>query len=86
MFGVFYYDDSYKMDTAKPVLFDFSDKELINVRPVLWSLFLIRIPSIKQPKIQKIVAKKGINPSNLIEMLDIFGEKSFKNPYLLVHQ
>jgi hypothetical protein len=49
----------------------------------LWPFFIIRIPSLKQPKVQKIISKEEIDSTSQVELLKRFGEKSISNPFQL---
>ena len=50
----------------------------------LWPFFQIRIPGLKQPAIQEIIAKENIDKNNEVALLKRFGYKSISNPYELV--
>jgi HipA-like protein len=49
----------------------------------LWPFFLIRIPGLKQPAIQKIIKEENIDTTNELELLKRFGKKTISNPYEL---
>ena len=49
----------------------------------LWPFFRIRIPGLKQPKIQNIIEHENIDIKNEVLLLKRFGKKTIANPYLL---
>lgn len=51
----------------------------------LWPFFLIRIPGLKQPAVQKIVKEKAINPASEVELLRAFGQRTIANPFELTY-
>jgi len=50
----------------------------------LWPFFQIRIPGLKQPAIQEILAGENIDQNNEVALLKRFGKKTISNPYVLV--
>lgn len=62
----------------------FSDLNKTYKSESLWPFFQIRIPGLKQPAIQEILAKEKIDQSNEVALLKRFGQKTITNPYKLV--
>jgi HipA-like protein len=79
----FAYSDDFKNQEQIPPLPDFPDVDKIYTNEELWPFFIIRIPSLKQPKVQKIISKEEIDSSSQVELLKRFGEKSISNPFQL---
>ncbi len=79
----FSYSDSFKNQAQLPPLPDFPDVQKVYTKDELWPFFIIRIPSLKQPKVQKIISKENIDASSQVELLKRFGEKSISNPFQL---
>ena len=61
----------------------FPDLNKIYKSETLWPFFQIRIPGLKQPAIQEILAKEKIDKANEVALLKRFGNKSISNPYEL---
>ena len=81
----FKYSNAFKnQDKIKPLL-DFPNIDKEYTSEELYPFFLNRIPSPKQPKVQKAIEKKEItDANNQVELLTLFGRKSISNPFLLV--
>lgn len=80
---IFTYSEEFKNQDKINPLPDFPDVEKKYRNDELWPFFLIRIPSLKQPKVQKIISKEEIDSSSQVELLKRFGEKSISNPFQL---
>lgn len=79
----FSYSEEFKEQDQIQPLPDFSDVDKVYVKEELWPFFIIRIPSLKQPKVQKIISKEDIDSTSQVELLKRFGEKSISNPFQL---
>lgn len=79
----FSYTPEFKNQDQLPPLPDFPDADKIYTNDELWPFFIIRIPSLKQPKVQKIISKEAIDSTSQVELLKRFGEKSISNPFQL---
>jgi len=62
----------------------FPDLDTTYKSETLWPFFRIRIPGLKQPAVQEIMAKEKIDKSNEVELLKRFGHKTISNSYELV--
>lgn len=80
---IFKYSDEFKSQNEyhKIIGFPQLDKEYKSKK--LWPFFRIRIPGLKQPAIQEIIEKEGID-INEYDLLKRFGKTSISNPYELV--
>lgn len=79
----FSYSEEFKNQDDINPLPDFPDADKVYENDELWPFFLIRIPSLKQPKVQKIISKEDIDSSSQVELLKRFGKKSISNPFQL---
>lgn len=79
----FSYSDEFKEQDQISPLPDFPDTNKVYTSDELWPFFIIRIPSLKQPKVQKIISKEHIDSTSQVELLKRFGEKSISNPFQL---
>ncbi|MEX2411999.1 MAG: HipA N-terminal domain-containing protein [Candidatus Paceibacterota bacterium] len=79
----FAYSEAFKNQEQISPLPDFPDVNKIYTKEELWPFFIIRIPSLKQPKVQKIISKEEIDSTSQVELLKRFGEKSISNPFQL---
>jgi len=79
----FQYSEDFKnQDKLKP-LPDFPSLEKVYESEELYPFFLHRIPSIKQPKVQKEIKENNLDATNEVDLLKFFGRESISNPYLL---
>ena len=62
----------------------FPDLDKTYKSQILWPFFQIRIPGLKQPAIQEILAKESIDQKNEAALLKRFGHKTISNPYELL--
>lgn len=77
-----YADEFKKQDTIKP-LPDFPNMGKVYESKALYPFFIQRIPSPKQPKVQKAIKKNKIDDTNIAALLKFFGYQSIANPFLL---
>lgn len=81
---MFLYSESFKEQTDIQPLPDFPNVNKVYENQELYPFFLIRIPSLKQPKVQKVIKEKEVDANNAVELLKTFGYKSIANPFLLI--
>ncbi|CAN5121515.1 hypothetical protein BH23BAC3_BH23BAC3_18260 [soil metagenome] len=79
----FAYSNEFKEQDQIPPLPDFPNVQKVYTKDELWPFFIIRIPSLKQPKVQKIISKEDIDSTSQFELLKRFSEKSISNPFQL---
>ncbi|MEX1122932.1 MAG: HipA N-terminal domain-containing protein [Balneolales bacterium] len=79
----FAYSNAFKNQEQIPPLPDFPDEDVVYTAKELWPFFIIRIPSLKQPKVQKIISNEDIDSTSQVELLKRFGQKSISNPFQL---
>jgi len=79
----FSYTPDFKKQNEITPIPDFPNIDKEYVKDELWPFFLIRIPSLKQPKVQKIISKERIDSTSQVELLKHFGQKTIANPFEL---
>jgi HipA-like protein len=50
----------------------------------LWSFFRMRVPSLKQPSVRRIVDEQNIDSKDEVKLLKRFGRRTISNPFELV--
>jgi HipA-like protein len=80
---VFNYTRMFKIQSKLDPIPTFPDKNKSYESTELWPFFQARIPSLKQPKIQKILAERHIQENDIIALLRLFGVRSINNPFIL---
>lgn len=79
-----YSEDFKRQDKIKP-LSDFPILEMVYESQELYPFFLHRIPSTKQPKVQKAIKERNLDATNEAALLKFFGKESISNPFSLIH-
>ncbi len=79
----FVYSDDFKNQSEISTLIDFPILEKKYESDVLWPFFSIRIPSLAQPSVQKILEQENIDEENTVKLLKRFGRKVIANPFIL---
>lgn len=79
----FIYSDWFKNQNELKPLFEFPDIEKNYKSLELWPFFLNRVPSFKQPKIQKYFENNPSDRNNIVKLLEVFGVSSINNPFKL---
>ncbi len=51
---------------------------------VLWPFFVVRIPGLGQPAIQRVIREENLDPHNEVQLLRRFGKTTIANPYILI--
>lgn len=80
---VFRYSEEFRNQHHYRRLTGFSDLNKEYRSDELWPFFKTRIPGLKQPMIQEILAKENIDKSNEAMLLKRFGKNTMTNPYVL---
>ncbi|MEL6636047.1 MAG: HipA N-terminal domain-containing protein [Bacteroidota bacterium] len=79
----FQYSDDFKKQSKLKPLPDFPNVDKVYESEELYPFFLHRIPSTKQPKVQKEIAAHNIEATNTADLLRLFGTESISNPFRL---
>ncbi len=77
------YSDEFKQQSRIKPLVDFPTSEKIYEADELWPFFESRIPSLNQPYVRDVIARKKIDASNTAAMLTEFGHRTIANPFAL---
>lgn len=78
---IYKYSEAFKQQEKIKPLPDFPKLDKVYMNEELYPFFLIRIPSLKQPKVQKEIKENQLDSSNAVELLKHFGRKSIANPF-----
>lgn len=81
---VFNYSSWFKEQDDLEPLFEFPQKDKVYKSSELWPFFESRIPSLKQPKIQKYLENHPLDRYDKVKLLELFGITSVNNPYKLI--
>lgn len=79
----FEYTESFKKQSHFEPLPDFPQLEKLYRSHQLWPFFSLRIPSLKQPQIEKTILREGLDRDNEVELLSYFGKRTIANPFQL---
>jgi HipA-like protein len=77
-----YSEDFRSRQDLRPIV-QFPDKAQVYKSEELWPFFGMRIPSLKQPAVERIVAAEHIDTSDRVMLLKRFGRRTISNPYEL---
>ncbi len=82
----FEYTDDFRHQTdIRPIVnFPILDKHYES--DTLWPFFVIRIPGLKQPAVQREIEEKELDERNEAQLLRHFGKTSIANPFILIPQ
>ncbi len=80
-----YTEDFRRQTKIRPIVnFPILDKHYES--DTLWPFFVIRIPGLKQPAVQREIEKKELDERNEAQLLKHFGKTSIANPFILIPQ
>ena len=80
-----YTEDFRRQTNIRPIVnFPILDKHYES--NTLWPFFVIRIPGLKQPAVQREIEKKELDKRNEAQLLKHFGKTSIANPFILIPQ
>jgi HipA-like protein len=80
----FSYSDAYQNRHDLRPLAQFPDKNRVYQSDELWPFFGLRIPSLKQPAVVRIIQEEKIDASDRVALLRRFGRRTVANPFELV--
>ena len=80
---IFRYSEEFKQRQDLRPIIQFPDKGRVYESDELWPFFGMRIPSLKQPGVEKVVESEHIDPTDRVELLKRFGRRTISNPYEL---
>ena len=79
----YHYSEEFKRKEDFRPIVQFPDKEKDYESDELWPFFAMRIPSPKQPAIQRIMAEENIDEADRVHLLKRFGKRTISNPFVL---
>jgi len=79
----FGYSDEFKRQSAVKPVVDFADVDKRYESDELWPFFAMRIPSLQQPGVKKIIEQEDLDKHNHVQLLKRFGRKTVANPFYL---
>jgi hypothetical protein len=79
----FRYSEDFKSQETYSRIVGFSDLGKAYESEILWPFFKLRIPGLKQPMVQEILAEENIDKTNDAFLLKRFGRRNISNPYIL---
>jgi len=77
-----YTDEFRSQDKLRPLV-EFPDVNRTYASEELWPSFSMRIPSLQQSSIRRIVDREKIDETDEVELLRRFGRRSIANPFEL---
>ena len=77
------YTAQFKGQNAVKPLTDFPAVNKTYKSEALWPFFALRIPSLQQPAIQRIVDEEELDSRNQVDMLARFARRTISNPFEL---
>ena len=80
----FEYTDSFRGKKDICPIIDFPHLDKHYESDVLWPFFVIRIPGLGQPAVQRVIREENLDPSNEAQLLKRFGKTTIANPFTLI--
>jgi len=79
----FRYSEDFRNQKVYSRIVGFSNLNKVYESDFLWPFFKLRIPGLKQPMVQEILAEENIDKTNVPFLLKRFGRQNISNPYIL---
>lgn len=80
---IFRYSDEFRNQDRLTPLVDFPHLDKEYKSEILWPFFSVRIPSLEQPAVQRIIKAEHIDEENEAQLLKRFGKHTIANPFNL---
>ena len=80
----FEYDDAFREKEGVCPIMDFPNLDKRYESDVLWPFFVVRIPGLGQPAIQRVIQEENLDPHNEVQLLKRFGKTTIANPFILI--
>ena len=80
----FKYDDAFREKVGVCPIMDFPNLDKHYESDVLWPFFVVRIPGLGQPAIQRVIRKEKLDGRNEAQLLKRFGKTTIANPFILI--
>jgi len=82
---VFSYTDAFRQQSEVKPIADFPNPAVQEYRASeLWPFFVLRIPSLKQPAVQRFLNAHSLREVDEVTLLREFGRRAIANPFELV--
>ena len=82
----FEYTDVFRRKTDIRPIVNFPHLDKHYESDTLWPFFVIRIPGLKQPAVQREIKEQELDERNEAQLLKHFGKTSIANPFILIPQ
>lgn len=79
----FWYSEEFRDQSDVAPLVDFPNIEKKYVSESLWPFFSIRIPSLEQPAVRRVINEEQLDEKNEVQLLKRFGQNTITNPFSL---
>lgn len=79
----FEYTDAFRAQTSVRPLVDFPNLDKRYKSDALWPFFAVRIPSMAQPAIRRVVREEHLDETNEAQLLKRFGKSTIASPFQL---
>ena len=80
----FEYDDAFREKEGVCPIMDFPNLDKHYKSDVLWPFFVVRIPGLGQPAIQRVIREENLDGRNEAQLLKRFGKTTIANPFTLI--
>ena len=80
----FEYTESFREKKDICPIIDFPHLDKHYESDVLWPFFVVRIPGLGQPAIQRVIREENLDPHNEVQLLKRFGKTTIANPFILI--
>ena len=80
----FDYDDAFREKKGVCPIMDFPNLDKHYESDVLWPFFVVRIPGLGQPAIQRVIREENLDERNEAQLLKRFGKTTIANPFILI--
>ena len=80
----FEYDDAFREKECACPIMDFPNLDKHYKSDVLWPFFVVRIPGLGQPAIQRVIQEENLDGRNEVQLLKRFGKTTIANPFTLI--
>ncbi len=81
---IFRYSEAFRLQNSLQPIIDFPTLEKEYRSKELWPFFLLRIPSLGQPAVQRLIEQRKVDSVDEGTLLREFGRWSVANPFELV--
>ena len=79
----FEYAEGFKQQSKLEPLVDFPSLEKRYESERLWPFFALRIPSLEQPSVKRVIKAEALDEHNEAQLLERFGKRTIANPFQL---